>query len=107
MNPVQKTDLKTYRREYYRRLYHTNPEYKEHKKSYNKALYEHKTIRCVECFKRQKYDDLKLMNYKYNEEHFLCPNCLPENKVEQIKTGRGRPRKMKLEDDIFVIELIV
>ena len=102
-----KTDLKTYRREYYRRLYHTNQVYKEHKKLYNKALYIHKTIRCKDCFKRQRYEDLENINYEYDKENFLCPNCLPENKVEQIKTGRGRPKKNKVEcDNMFVIEII-
>lgn len=96
----QKPDMKTYRREYYRKLYHTNIEYKEKKKEYNKKFYTIKTIRCVECFRRNNLQSLKDMDFTYDEKNFICPNCLPENKVEQIKSKRGRPKKIILSNVI-------
>lgn len=98
----QKTDLKVYRREYYRRLYHSNPEYKEMKKKYNNDLYVHKTIRCVECYKRHKFEELTAMDYKFDKDKFVCPSCLPENKSIQIKSSRGRPRKVLSNSEIII-----
>ena len=89
-----KKDLKTYRREYYRKLYHTNEEYKEAKKQYNKKLYVNKTVRCIKCFQRNNIDELKNNNIDFDKENFTCNNC--KNKIEEneVKSKRGRPRKI-------------
>jgi len=84
---------RVYARNYYRKLYHTNEEFRENKKSYNRQFNAKLTIRCLKCFRRNKLDELKAMHYEFDENEFVCPECLEINAVEQHKSKRGRPKK--------------
>ena len=70
------TDMKVYRREYYRRRYHEDEAYRKDKQIYNKKYCPNKTIRCTKCYKRIKYETLE--NMEYDKNNFRCVDCLPD-----------------------------
>lgn len=93
-------DKRKYARDYYRKRYNTDAEFREAKKIYIKSKYVYTTMKCTKCFARYKMDFLDTINYEYNKNEpntFVCPNCLPENAVPQIKS-RGRPKKVVVSD---------
>ena len=88
----KKEHLKKYRREYYRKKYNTDEEYKESKKSYNKKTYINKCVKCTKCFKRFKTAELDDLNINYSD-NFICDEC-QHGGESQYKCKRGRPKKI-------------
>ena len=74
------TDLKVYRREYYKNKYHADPEFKAKKKEINKSRYNRLTKDCEGCGARIKKENT---NNK-------CNQCILKEHP-QIKADRGRP----------------
>ena len=83
---------KQYRAKYYREKYHNDKDYKEYIKKYNKNRYHRLTINCINCNKRHNIKELENMHFEVNNMNFVCPNCLPENNVNQMKSNRGRKK---------------
>lgn len=88
--------------------YQNNEKYKEYFKEYQRARYREKVgikkLQCVECENLKRLSTLDNCDYKYNKKKFICPECLPQNKVEQYKNSCGRKKK---EDLLEVKNLII
>jgi hypothetical protein len=88
-----KVYMNKYRCEYYRHKYQNNKAYRDTIRKYNKLKYNRVTINCIKCEKRWKIETLNSINYKFKENNFECPDCIPEHKIVQFKSKRGRPKK--------------
>ena len=79
---------------YYRERYQNDPSYRERIKLYNRKRYHRLTINCTKCHKRWNIQNLQDSHFKYDNQNFNCPNCLPENNMTQNKLlKQGRPKK--------------
>jgi hypothetical protein len=88
--------------------YQKDEKYKEYFKEYQRTRYRErvgiKKLQCVECKQIKRLSILDNCDYKYNKKKFICPECLPENKVEQYKNPCGRRKK---NDFVEVKNLII
>ena len=84
-------DIKQYRTKFYREKYQNDPVYRDKIKLYNRKRYKRLTINCLLCKKRWNIKQLENIHFQYDNINFQCPNCLPENKVIQIKLKRRKP----------------
>lgn len=89
-----KDKIKRYRTDFYRNKYRNDKDYRDKKREYNKQRYDRLTLNCKTCSRRWHRDVLHDPDYN----NFICPDCLPENKVEQSKSKRGRPKKIKTDN---------
>lgn len=80
---------RAYQREFYRKKYHNDETYKKNKKEATRSRYISKVIRCTNCFKKAKSDEVDELNSKLvNKDTFLCLLCANSTKKE---LKRGRP----------------
>jgi len=85
------SDLRDYRRTYYKRKYHNDEEYREKKKVTNRERYARKTKDCQQCGCRM---------IKESETN-ICLSCKLKE-TEQIKSKRGRKKKVIENKEEFV-----
>ncbi len=83
--------------------YQNNAKYIEYTKAYERNKYRQsagiKQLKCKVCEKNKRRSTLDQMEYQYSLKKFICPDCLPENNVEQYKNSCGRPRKKIIDDE--------
>ena len=82
---------------YLKERYQNDSEYREWRKQYSKEYYKRKTVQCLDCKKRYKFQELEMSMYEYNIKDFHCHACTHPENVTYIKSSRGRPQKGVLE----------
>lgn len=87
------SELKDYRRTYYRTRYHRDDEYREKKKVINRERYQRKTKDCGLCGCRM----------MLSSESDCCLACKLKE-TEQIKSRRGRKKKVVEKTEDFIVD---
>lgn len=68
-------NLGEYRRDYYRKKYHTDADFREMKKTKNRNHYKRLTVTCKSCGERRSKASLDKENIPYEDDNFYCNKC--------------------------------